>query len=121
MTSRSWIASALAVIALGLPLPAAGADAPCLYDVKRLCAADVAPGHVQACLKKHEAQLSAPCRAKIDLLVQEVKELALVCRFDIGRFCSDVSPGEGRLVSCLNGNAADLSPECKSVVASLKK
>lgn len=120
MTSRTWIVSALAIVALGLPLRVAAADAPCLDDVKRLCA-DVAPGHVQACLKKNEAQLSAACRSKIDLLVQEVKELALVCRFDVGRFCSDVSPGDGRLVSCLNDNAANLSPECKSVVASLKK
>jgi hypothetical protein len=120
MTSRTWIISMLAVIALGLPLRVAAAAAPCLDDVKKLCA-DIAPGHVQACLKKHEAQLSAACRTKIDLLVQEVKELALVCRFDIGRFCSDVSPGDGRLVSCLNGNGADLSPECKSVFDSIKK
>jgi hypothetical protein len=122
MTARACTVSLLAVIALGLPLRASGADAPCVADVQKLCA-DVAAGQgrIQACLKQHESQLSEACRNKIDVLAQEVKELAVVCRFDIGRFCSDVSPGAGRLASCLNSNASDLSPQCKDVLSSVKK
>jgi hypothetical protein len=114
MTSRACIVSTLAIIALGLPLRASGADTPCVADVQKLCS-DVAAGkgRIQACLKQHESQISAACRSKMDALAQEVKELAVVCRFDIGRFCSDVSPGDGRLVTCLTSNASELSPECK--------
>jgi hypothetical protein len=112
----------LTIIALGLPLLAAGADTPCAADVQKLCS-DVAAGggRIQACLKKNEAQVSPACHSKIDALGQEMKEIALVCRWDIGRLCSDVSPGDGRLSSCLNTHASDLSPECKAALASVKK
>ena len=120
---RTWIVATVTIIALGLPLFAAGADTPpCAADVQKLCS-DVAAGggRIQACLKKNEAQVSPACHAKIDVLAQELKEIALICRWDIGRLCSDVSPGDGRLASCLNTHASDLSPECKAALANAKK
>jgi hypothetical protein len=122
MKPRIWIVFTLTMVTLGLPLGAAGADTPCAADIQKLCS-DVAAGggRIQACLKQNETQVSQACRAKIDVLGQEIKEIALVCRWDIGRLCSDVSPGDGRLAACLNTHASDLSPECKAALASTKK
>jgi hypothetical protein len=50
-----------------------------------------------------------------------MKEIALICRWDIGLLCSEVSPGDGRLATCLNDNASDLSPECKAALARAKE
>jgi hypothetical protein len=36
------------------------------------------------------------------------------CRQDIEKFCSDVSPGGGRVAACLHKHYAELSPECKA-------
>src|SRR5262245_9818395 len=117
MTARTHIVSTLVVIMLALPLHAVAADTPCSADIQKLRAGAPASRHpIQACLKQHESQLSDACRKRIDALAQEVKELALVCRFDIGRLCADVTPGAGKLVACLNDKASDLSPECKAAM-----
>lgn len=34
------------------------------------------------------------------------------CDADIKKFCSNVQPGEGRIVACLRQNRAQISQEC---------
>ena len=46
------------------------------------------------------------------ILAQEMGRLAAICRFDILRFCWDVSPGHGRVARCLERHRSDLSPVC---------
>ena len=36
------------------------------------------------------------------ILAQEMSRLAAICRFDILRFCWDVSPGHGRVARCVS-------------------
>jgi hypothetical protein len=122
MTPRTWLVFIVAGIALAQASPARAADTPCADDVRKLCA-DVPAGQarVQACLKEHESEISSACREKIERLAQEIRTAAAVCRWDIGRLCSDVSPGDGRVLSCLQNRESDLSPECKSELENLKK
>jgi hypothetical protein len=40
------------------------------------------------------------------------------CTADVARFCKDVERGEGRIRQCLQGHLPDLSPECRTHVAS---
>jgi len=35
------------------------------------------------------------------------------CAADISRFCSDVTPGDNRVLACLHGYADQVSPDCK--------
>ena len=34
------------------------------------------------------------------------------CKADAQKLCSDVQPGEGRVIECLKTHQADLSPQC---------
>jgi hypothetical protein len=108
------IAASMLVLMLAATVAAAAGDPPCVAEVKKYCATEPAGvGAIQACLKKHEADLSATCRAKVDDLQKEIGAIAATCRFDIMRFCDDVTPGGGRVATCLQNHRDDLSPECK--------
>ena len=43
------------------------------------------------------------------------------CKSDIDKFCKDVEPGGGRLVSCLKQHESELSPVCKDHIAQIAK
>ncbi|WP_410967162.1 cysteine rich repeat-containing protein, partial [Salmonella sp. SAL4436] len=53
------------------------------------------------------------CAARYESLEKEIGTLAATCRWDIARFCSDVTPGRGEVARCLERQGSDLSPECK--------
>jgi hypothetical protein len=113
MTPRRIVAS-ISVLMVATSVAAAAADPPCVAEVKKYCAGEPAGvGAIQACLKKHEADLSATCKSKVDDLQKEIGAIAATCRFDIMRFCDDVTPGGGRVATCLESHRDDLSPECK--------
>ena len=67
MTTRrsGWVlAMALGVLASA---GVASAEVPCADDVKKLCAdVPVGGGKIQACLKAHDAQLSAGCKQQLE-------------------------------------------------------
>lgn len=43
------------------------------------------------------------------------------CAEDIKKFCSNVQPGEGRIIECLNKNENELSSGCKAEVENRKQ
>lgn len=93
------------------------AEPPCAADMRKLCAdVPVGAGRVQACLKAHESELSEACRSRVDDLARDAKTLAAICRWDIGRFCSDVTPGRGQVLACLEKNESELDPVCKEAL-----
>jgi hypothetical protein len=122
MMAPRTLAASIAFLACIVAVPAAPAEIPCAKDIATLCK-DVATGggRIQACLKANEDKVSPECRAKIDSLASEVKLAAVVCRWDIGRLCSDVTPGRGQLLSCLERHSENLSPECRKQLAEMKK
>jgi hypothetical protein len=115
-----------ASMGIGLPLflaalaaPAAYAQDPCVEDVKQFCPAiQPGSGRVNRCLKENEEKISVACRAKLD--ADDKKARALVesftydCTSDVGRFCSSVQPGGGRVLKCLSQHSADLSERCEA-------
>lgn len=94
----------LAASAAGLAADAPAASA-CRDDMQKLCAT-VQPGggRAMACLKQHEGDLSATCKAALPTLEQCRQELQALCGADAG-------PRELR--SCLRSNAGKLSAECR--------
>jgi cysteine rich repeat protein len=117
MTVHRRVAVSIAVLMLTASVAAAAGGVPCLDDVKKFCAKEPAGGgRIQACLKKHDAELSATCKSQVANFQQEVGTMAATCQYDIIRFCSDVQPGGGRVVTCLQTQRDDLSPECKNVL-----
>jgi hypothetical protein len=42
--------------------------------------------------------------------------LANECRGDLQKFCSDIQPGQGRLLACIDKNEMQLSGRCKEAM-----
>jgi hypothetical protein len=58
------------------------------------------------------------------LLVTPREEMFILrtsCRGDYIRFCRGLRFGEGRVVSCLHYNAANLSPACQAAIVALRE
>lgn len=85
----------------GFAADAAGPQA-CQADVRQHCAGErPGGGRVLGCLQRHEAELSAPCRAALPMLQRCAQEAKSVC--------SDA--GRRGMRECLRSHADQLSPE----------
>jgi hypothetical protein len=114
MTCRQ-VAVSTAVVILAASVAAAAEGLPCMADLKKYCAdVPAGGGRIQACLQKHDADLSATCKSKVGDLQKEIGAIAATCQYDIMRFCEDVTPGGGRVATCLQDHRDDLSPECNN-------
>jgi hypothetical protein len=96
----------------------------CDQEIKTYCK-DVTPGEgrILACLYAHQDKLSGQCEyALYDAAVQlerAVNALAYAaneCREDLKSFCSDIKPGKGRLLECLDRNSEKVSSRCKQAL-----
>jgi hypothetical protein len=94
----------------------------CLADVERLCK-DMPPGggRIARCLRDNEASVSAECKAHMakmrENVLARVKAFSEACKGDLGQYCKDVQPGQGRITRCLRENEAKLSPSCREQLA----
>lgn len=96
----------------------------CDQEIKTYCK-DVTQGEgrILACLYAHEDKLSGRCEyALYDAMVQlerAVNALAYTaneCREDLKAFCSDIQPGGGRLLDCIDRNSDKVSNRCKQAL-----
>lgn len=96
----------------------------CDQEIKTYCK-DVTQGEgrILACLYAHEDKLSGRCEyALYDAAVQlerAVNALAYAaneCRDDLKTFCSNIEPGAGRLLQCIENNSAKVSSRCKQAL-----
>ena len=93
---------------------------------------DVTPGEGRglACLYAYGDKLSAKCEyglfeasAQLERFTKAVNYAATECRDDLKAYCSDIKPGEGRLLQCIDKNAAKVSKRCTDAIkeSGLKK
>ncbi len=96
----------------------------CQTELDTYCK-DVTPGEsrVLACLYSRSDKLSGKCEyALYDAAVQLERAVAALsylvneCADDLDKLCADVEAGEGRLITCLDDNAKDVSQRCKDAV-----
>ena len=96
----------------------------CNKELETYCK-DVTPGEgrVLACLYAREDKLSGQCEyALYDAAVQLERALTALayvaneCRGDLQKFCSDIQPGQGRLLACIDKNEKQLSSRCKEAM-----
>jgi Cysteine rich repeat len=52
---------------------------------------------------------------------QDRKAIQQACAADYQSLCSGVQPGGGRIIACLQQNAAKLSPTCQKAMTEAKK
>lgn len=91
------------------------AEGPCKTDIDKFCAGmEPGGGAIAKCLKEHQSELSAECKAKGQELKEHMHQMKDACEADVAKFCGDVKKGKGRILKCLKKHEAELSPECKS-------
>ena len=68
---------------------------------------------LRALLAAGAVALAAPAFAQTNPQPTEGQKMMQACGPDIQNFCSGVTPGGGRIVSCLRPHMRQLSPQCK--------
>jgi len=131
MKFKKIATAALGVMLLGTLPAAAGATdlvksvmVGCKTELESYCK-DVTPGdgRILACLYAHNDKLSGKCEyALYDSAVQLERAVAALsyvaneCSDDLKNLCSDIKPGDGRLIRCLDKNVDKVSNRCKQAV-----
>ncbi|MBI3546869.1 MAG: hypothetical protein HY081_09825 [Gammaproteobacteria bacterium] len=104
-----------------LPALAAESSKACAEDIKKFCG-DVKPGKGQMhhCMAQHESELSPACKAEKQEMKAKAEKFHAACKGDVDKFCKDMKPGGGRMLSCLKRNQADLSDTCREQMQQAK-
>jgi Cysteine rich repeat len=93
----------------------------CKTEIDSFCK-NVTPGEarVLACLYAYEDKLSNRCEyalydaaTQLQRAVEALSYAANECRDDLRAYCSDIKPGGGRLLDCLDKNQDKISARCK--------
>jgi len=93
----------------------------CKTEIETYCKS-VTPGEgrVLACLYAYNDKLSNRCEyalydasAQLERVVAALAYVANECRDDLNTYCSNIQPGEGRLLECLDKNKAKVSSRRK--------
>ncbi len=115
---RLFVPSMFIAFALIVQAALVAADErPCRADIEKFCA-DVKPGggRLAECLRKHQEKLSTECKARGQKVSERVQEAHEACREDVAKYCGEVRPGEGHIVTCLRRHDKDLSADCKAAM-----
>jgi hypothetical protein len=128
MRSIIVIVSVFCVLAISAGCATAPSKGPadivaegCKAELEAYCK-DVTPGEgrVIACLYAYNDKLSNRCEYALydasSQLQREVEAMAYAaneCRDDLKTYCSNIQPGEGRLLQCLDKNKDKVSARCK--------
>jgi hypothetical protein len=97
----------------------------CKKELETYCK-DVTPGEgrILACLYAFEDKLSNRCEfalydaaSQLERAVNALTYTANECREDLKSYCSNVKPGEGRLLDCLDKKKEVLSARCKQAMS----
>lgn len=95
---------------------------PCAKDRETLCAGiEPGGGAIAKCMKENKDKLSAECKAHVEAMKGQHKEVKEACHDDVEKFCADVKPGKGRIMKCMKEHKEELSAACKEEVASAKE
>lgn len=129
----------MSIILLGLVSPVFAASDPvekgiegavetfaegCKNELNTICK-DVRPGEgrLLACLYAFEDKVSVDCQfALYDSIYQLNRTLANAsyaieeCGDDLQANCTEIKPGEGRLLDCLHSNEAKISSRCNQAL-----
>lgn len=96
----------------------------CKQEIETYCKG-VKPGEgrILACLYAYQDKLSNRCEyalydaaAQLERAVAALTFLANECKDDLKAYCSDVKPGEGRLINCIDKHMAKVSDRCKQAI-----
>jgi hypothetical protein len=96
----------------------------CYDDVGTYCA-NVTPGEgrLLVCLYAYKDKVSTQCEyaiynasAQLKRVLNALSYVVNECRDDLKKYCSDVKPGEGRLIDCIAKKEDVITDRCKNAI-----
>jgi hypothetical protein len=99
--------------------------AACQSDIDQYCS-QVTPGEGRMlhCMAAHEDKISGQCEyafyqaaSLLEQISVAINYLAQECKTEIQTLCSDVAPGEGRILDCLGQQEEKIGQACKQAIA----
>jgi hypothetical protein len=92
----------------------------CKMEIQTYCkGVEPGKGRVLACLYAYQNKLSNRCEyalydasSQLERMVNTLAYLATECKDDLKNYCSDIAPGQGRLMNCIEKNKDKLSDRC---------
>ena len=112
------------VLAQDTPVLDALIDA-CQSDIEQYCS-QVTPGEGRMlhCMAAHEDKISGQCEyafyqaaSLLEQISVAINYLAQECETEIQTLCSNVEPGEGRILDCLGQQEEKVGQACKQAIA----
>ena len=88
------------------------AIAACAPDIQTRCAGATGESR-RACIKMQFKDFSLPCQ----LALVKARAVSKACRADVKKNCAGITPGGGRIESCMKDRFADMSDACKEVIS----
>ncbi len=97
----------------------------CKPELENFCST-VNPGNgrLMLCFAAHEDQLSERCEfalyqasAALEQAVAAIGYVGRACRADIQTLCPEATPGDGRILECLESKQDKVSEVCKNAVS----
>ena len=94
------------------------------YDVSNFSQVTPGEGRILHCMAAHADKISGRCEyafyqaaSILEQMAVAINYLATECQADIQTHCSDIAPGEGRILACLSDHDAEVSESCKTAIA----
>jgi hypothetical protein len=72
-----------------------------------------APEGRRACIKTHFKDFSLPCQ----LALVRTRAVGKACKADVKKICAGITPGGGRIETCMKDHFADMSDACKAIIS----
>ena len=69
------------------------------------------------CMRWRYTDVPQACQDAMWEAQEKYDQFKSICAGDLGQWCKDVAPGQGRLIACLRSRATQLSPLCREMVA----
>lgn len=101
----------------------------CAAEIENYCSqVTLGEGRLMACFFAHEDKLSNQCiqavydgAVALDAAINALVAVATYCETDIDEFCSEIEPGEGRILNCLTASRESLSADCSDLLSQLEE
>jgi len=96
----------------------------CAEDIKKYCST-VTPGEGRMlyCMQAHEDKISPRCAFELEdastavqTAAEALKNGVIACKAEINGVCGKVTPGEGRIATCLIENKSTASAGCAEAI-----
>lgn len=117
--NKAFIFAAVLVVSVGAVGVFAQNSEPCHADAEKFCRNAQGPARM-ACMKQHEAELSAECKARMAGRKEKMPENQ-PCMAEAAKLCPGMKPGDGKFMACLKQHETNLSAPCKAHVAERKE